>query len=254
VYAAVTDAGNPPSGISSVKANVGTITAGQTSALLSSGSFTVAGQSFTHQGGALTAAASLSSGTYTYSLTSTDAAGRARTQSGYSVIVDNTAPAATDVSTANRTGNIAGRPEAGDTATLTYGELVDPNSIVAGWGGASTNVVVHIDNKVAAYGGNDVLTVWNAANTAQLPFGAVSLGRNDYVGGNKTFGATGTPSTVIASGNAFVVTLGTSSGSTTTGAGTGTMVWYPAAGATDRAGNPASTAALTEPGAADKEF
>jgi hypothetical protein len=116
-YAAVTDTGNPASGISTVTANVSALTAAQTSVSLSSGSFSVGGVSYTHRTAAITADAVVSAGAKTYSLTSTDVAANSGTQSGWPVTVDNTAPAATSINANNKTGGTAGRPENGDSRT-----------------------------------------------------------------------------------------------------------------------------------------
>src|SRR5438874_1204300 len=85
-----------------------------------------------------------SNGTNTYSITCTDNASNAGTQSGFAVTVDNTAPTGTDVQTTNASGGTVGRAELGDTITLTFSEPMDPNSVLAGWGGASTNVVLRL--------------------------------------------------------------------------------------------------------------
>ena len=84
--------------------------------------------------------------------------------------------------------------------------------------------------------------------------GSVNLARNDYVGANRTFGATGTPSTMVRTGSTITVTLGTQSGAGTTAAANGTSVWTPSTTPYDRAGNAMSAATATESGAADKEF
>lgn len=250
VYANVTDTGNPASGVSSVTANVGSISTGQTAVALSSGSFTIGGVTYNRRTASITANSTLAAGTYTYSITSTDAAGNSGTQTGFSVTVDNTAPAGSDVQTANKAGGTAGKAEIADTVTFTFSETMDTESILAGWTGPSTNVVVRLNN----VGGSDTLEVWNAANTAQLPLGTVSLGRTDYVTANRTFGASGTASTMVQSGATITITLGTASGATGTAGGNGTMTWPPSATATDRAGNACSSAGVTESGAADKEF
>jgi hypothetical protein len=249
VYANVSDTGGPASGISSVAANVSAITTGQSAAALSLGSFSIGGLAYNYRGATLTANATLAAGTYSYSLTSKDAAGNSGTQADYTVTVDNTAPTAADVQAANKTGGTLGRPELGDTVTFTFSEPIDPNSILANWTGAATNVVVRIAN-----GTGDPLTVFNAANTTQLPLGSVNLGRNDYVSASATFGATGTASTMVLSGNAITITLGTASAGPTTASSTGTMTWTPSASAYDRAANAQTTTARTETGTADREF
>lgn len=249
VYASVSDSGGPASGIASVAANASAITTGQSAAALSAGSFSIGGLAYSHRSGTLTANASLAAGTYSYTLTSKDLASNSRTQSGYTVIVDNTAPTASDIQTANKSGGIAGRPEIGDSITYTFSEPIDPHSILANWNGEATSVVVRITNATG-----DPLTVFNAANTTQLPLGSVGLGRNDYVSASLTFGAAGTASTMVQSGNAITITLGTGSAAATTAASTGTMSWTPSASAYDRAGNAETTTARAETGTADREF
>lgn len=251
VYANVSDNGNPPVGISTVTANVSTITTGQTAASLSAGSFTAGGVSYNYRSGSLAANSSLSAGSYTYSLTSTDTAGHSGTQTGFSVTVDNTAPSASDIQTANG-GAIVGRPDQGDTITFAFSEPMEPDKILAGWTGASTSVVVRMNNGFLF--ADDTLAIYNSTNTSQLPLGSVNLGRGDYVGGDRTFGASGTASTMVMSGSTITITLGTQSGAGTTAGGNGTMSWTPSATATDRAGNACSTTARTETGAVDTEF
>ena len=78
MYAAVTDTGNPASGVSTVTANESTVTTGQTAVALAAGSFSVGGTSYTHRTAAQTANAVLAAGSKTYSLTMADAAGKQR--------------------------------------------------------------------------------------------------------------------------------------------------------------------------------
>jgi hypothetical protein len=250
IFAAVTDSGRPSSGIASVSASM---VGGPTGVVLTAGSYaTVGGQAYGHRS-ALQAVGTAAAGSYAFSLALADGAGNARTQSGFSVVVDNTAPAPTSISTANRTGGFAGRAEAGDTVTLTAGEPLDTISLVAAWEGPSpVSVVVRMTN--GSSGGNDSLAFYNAANTATLPLGTVDLGRTDYTDVSRTFGASGTASALSLSGNDAVVQLGTASGTTTTASGTGLLRWTPGSGATDRAGNPLATSTLSEPGVSDREF
>ena len=153
------------------------------------------------------------------------------------MIVDNTRPTGSDVQTSNVSGGTAGRAELGDTITLTYSEPMEEISVLAGWTGSSTNVVLRLNNA----GGGDNVQIWNATNAAQLPLGQVNLARTDYVTMSRTFGATGTPSTMVMSGNSVTVTLGTASGAVGTAAAASAMVWTPSATATDVAANTAAT-------------
>ena len=249
VYANVADAGCAPSGIATVRANVSTITTGSTAVALTAGSYTVGGVTYNYRSASLTANAALAAGAKAYSITSTDVATNSQTQSGYSVTVDNTRPTGSTIQTANGS-TTAGKPEAGDSVTYTFSEAIDPETVLAGWTGASTNVVVRIANN----GGGDLLTIRNAANAAQLPLGSVNLGGTAYVTATRDFGATGTASTMVLSGATITITLGTPSGATGTEAVTGTMAWTPTTTVTDRAGNTCMTTVTNETGAADVEF
>jgi hypothetical protein len=251
LYADVSDTGHPASGTASVTADVSSITSGQTAVPLSAGSYSAGGATYNYRSAPLTANPTLSQGTHPYTLVLRDGDGNSRTQTGFSVTVDNTAPSASDVQTVNKAGGTAGRPELGDQVLLTYSEPIDPNSILAGWSGAATNVVVRITDGAL---GNDVFTIRNAANSAQLPLGSLDLRRTDFVSITRNFGASGTPSQMTQAGNTISLTLGTASGTTTTAAGTASMVWTPAATATDRAGNASSSAARTESGTTDRDF
>ena len=246
VYANVTDAGT---GVASVTANVSTVTTGQIAVPLVAGSFTIGGVAYGYRSASVTANAVLVAGAKSYSITARDVATNSVTQGGFSVTVDNTAPTGSAISTANG-GSIVGRPELGDSITFTYSEAMDPQSVLAGWTGAGTAVVVRVTNAA----GGDTLTIRNAANSVQLPLGSVALGGTGYVTANRDFGATGTASTMVLSGTSITITLGTASGATTTQAGATTMAWTPSATATDRAGNTCTTTLVTEALPADVEF
>lgn len=251
VYASITDGGNPASGVSTATANVSTIDSGVTAAALTAGSYSVEGVSYNYRSSSLTANSSITAGSYTYSITMTDVGGHSGTQTGLSVVVDNTVPAGSDVQTTNKTGGTNGLAELGDIITYTFTEPIDPNSILSGWTGASTSVVVRLNNGGLS---NDTVTIYNAANSSQLPLGSVSLARTDYTSSNRTFGASSTASAMVMSGSTITITLGTQSGAATTAAGTGNMTWPPSSTATDRAGNACSTTSKTETGTADKDF
>ncbi len=252
VYASVTDAGNPASGIATVTADVGSITSGRTAAALTAGSYSIDGRTYNYRSTALTANTTLPAGNYSYTLSLTDTAGNGAAQSGFNVVVDNTAPSAADVQTTNVTGGTAGKAELGDGLVLTYSETIDPNSIIANWNGTTANIVIRITD--GGLLGNDVLTIRNANNSTQLPLGSIDLGRIDYVLASRDFGATETPSDVTQSGSALTLKLGTPSGTTGTALGTASMIWTPSASATDPAGNSTSTTARTETGTADLGF
>lgn len=263
VYANVSaDTGNPASGLATVKANVAELTSGQTVVVLTAGSYTAGGAGYGYRSGELTANATIE-GAKSYSVTATDNAGNARTLAG-TATVDNVVPTTVDIQTTNG-GTTVGKPEEKDTITYTFSEPMDPQSILAGWNGTATNVVVRMfDNGLLGLPtGNDELVVYNATNTAQLPLGTVNMGRGDYVagllGGAINFGASGTKTTMVMSGNAITITLGTQGAEgvlvgPTTAAGTGAMIWTPVSTPYDRAGNVMSTATASQSGVAHKNF
>lgn len=247
VYAQVTDGGAVPSGVNTVTANVNNVTTGQTAVALVAGSYSSGGVSYDYRSASVTASNPLTAGSKTYTITAVDVAGNSGTTSGFSVTVDNTAPTATNVQTTN--ASTAGRPEISDTITYTFSEVIDPESILAGWTGASTSVVVRITNA-----SGDTVTIRNAANSAQLPLGSVNLVGTGYLTTTRDFGATGTPSTMVAVGSTIVITLGTASGTVTTQSTGNNMIWSPSATATDRAANACATTTATESGTLDLDF
>jgi hypothetical protein len=245
-YAQVTDTGSPASGVSTVRANLSNVTTGATSVALVAGPYTVQGVSYNYRTAVQTASSPLTAGATSFSITAADVAGNGGTTGGFSVTVDNTAPAGSDIQTTNVGGGTTGRAETGDTIVFTYSESMDPYIILAGWNGSATTVTL----RLVQNGGGDRVQIFNAANTTALPLGTVRLNRTDYTTATVSF----TNSTMVMSGSAVTVTLGTPGGAVGTVAGTGTSTWTPVNTATDYAGNACSTAVRTETGAADKEF
>ncbi len=262
VYARVAaDTGNPATGIATVTADVSAVTTAGTIVPLVAGSYSVGGSSYNYRSAELVADAVLAEGSKPYSVTATDGASNSADLSGLSVTVDNTAPSAADVQAADSGGGTVGRPESGDKVTLSFSEPIDPATIFSGWDGGSTNVVLRMTNGGLLGLGTDDVEIRNAASSAALPLGRVDMNRSDYIGGlvggeTVDFGAGGTASTMVMSGNELTITLGSrsGSGSVETAAGTGTAAWTPSVTPTDRAGNVTSTASANESGAADKEF
>ncbi len=242
VYANVTDTGSGASGVATVTADVSSIKAGSTTVTLTSGSYTVGGVSYGYRSAALTADAKPAA-TYGYSIRAVDNAGNVATKNTFSVVVDTTVPAGSDIQTTN--GGTAGRPDVGDKIVYTYTEPIDPESILSGWTGPSQAVTIRFTNSAA----NDRVAIWNAANTAQLPFGTIATNGN-FVTRNSVF--TGT---MVQSGATITITLGTLTSGTVRTYGTArAMTWTPSASATDAAANACSTTAKTESGANDLDF
>jgi hypothetical protein len=255
VYANVGDTGSPASGIASVTANVDSITSGSTAVTLAAGSFSGGGTAYGYRSAALTAGASLSAGSHSYTITSTDSGANAGTQS-FNTIVDNTAPSAVDLQSTNVTGGTVGHLELGDTLILTTSEAMDPNSILPGWNGASTNVQVRLTDGGGSV--NDYLTVYNNnATPTQIPLGTIGLGSASYLNGSSaflTYGATATPSTMTRSGSSITITLGTASGAASTNTKLAAMTWTPSTSATDIAGNADTATVATQSGTAHNNF
>lgn len=256
VHAAVVDdpSSNPPTGL-------GTVTAGLTglpSMGLTAGAATVAAQSYTHQTALQTAPWYAPAGTYSGWVRASDLATPPNTSDDFpvQVVVDNTVPTGTSVGITN--GGVVRRPDSGDRVTVTWNDVVDPHSVVADWTGAAMDVTVRITNSTAT--GGDVLTIWNAANSAQLPLGQVTLGGN-YVTATTTFGAAGAAtrsrlSWAATAGTQFVVTLGppNRAGNVVASTTAGTIAWTPSSTVYDRAGNRSTITAVAETGTADRDF
>lgn len=245
VYANVTDQGSPSSGILTVRTNVSTVTTGATAVALVAGAFTVEGVSYNYRTAVQTASNPLAAGSKAFSITATDVAANVTTQGGFSVVVDNTAPSASDVQTVNG-GATPGRAETGDQLVLTYSEPMEPNRIIAGWTGGSTAVTIRLVQNA----GGDQVQVRNGANTAALPLGTVLLNRTDFTTVTRNF----TASSMVMSGSTISITLGTPSGAVTTAAAAAGMSWTPSATAWDRAGNACTVVARAELGPVDLDF
>lgn len=258
VYATVEeDTGNPASGTESVTANVESLTSGATATELVAGSYSAGGSSYTHRSALLTADPTLAEGPAGFSITATDAAANAGTAHG-TATVDDTPPEATDVQAHNASGGTAGLAEANDAFVLDLSEAIEPGTVLDGWSGAPTDVVVRLADDAAS----DYAEVHAADGIGPVALGTVALGRTDYVtgepGGHVDFGDATTPSTMELQGGQIVVTLGAyvqrAAAARATAAGTGTAVWSPSTAPTDLAANPLSAADATESGAADVEL
>lgn len=264
VYANVSDTGNPASGTATVTANVSAFSTGVTAAPLTFGSYTVGGVSYNYRSAILTASSPVSEGSKSFTLGLADNAANSATASGFSVIVDNTAPSATNIQTVS--GGTLGTPTNGDQMVYTYSEPIDPDTIKSGWSGASTSVdVVILDGGGGLLGlggllgaADDVLTVEPDGGGTRLPLN-VGLGSDNYAWDvvlvlRVTCHVTFNNSTMVMSGNSITVTLGGSPSCNHSESGTATLTYVPTAGPTDRAGNALPTTALNEPGTADRDF
>jgi hypothetical protein len=181
-------------------------------------------------------------GVYDLRVLATDAAGNTATTVVAARTIDNTKPTGTDVQATN--SGTSAQFTAGDTLALSFSEPIKPASILTGWTGASTAVTLRVTTANPA-----VLTIFNQANTTQLPLGSVSLG--------KRYATTAyvIPATMVMSGSTITFTLGApSAGVLFLVTGTGTLSWTTVATPTDIAGNALTVGTVTETGAADLDF
>lgn len=190
-------------------------------------------------------------GNYDIRALATDLAGNTNAAVANNRVIDNTRPVATDIQTAN--GGTAGRPDSGDSIIYTYSEAINPTTILAGWNGSATNVTVRFNYALA---GGDTVTIYNAANNAQVAIGTVTIG-DGYINfltyllqGNPRFDGT-----MTMSGNQVTVTLGAleDSGTQTSG-GNRTLSWASNGANTDLAGNTLIAGTVNESGANDPDF
>ena len=263
IYANVTDNGNPAAGVSTVRADVNNVTATQTNVTMTAGSYSINGVSYAYRSSStLTAGAGLTPGSTAFTINSTDVLGYPGSQS-FSVTVDTIAPGPSDIQT---TGDGDGRAEEGETIVFTFTEQIDPQSILAGWTGTSTNVVVHLQdggcllNLLVTICADDSFEVYNGASPL-VTLGPVDLKHSGYIGGtiiggvaDAVYGASGTPSTMVQSGASIVVTLGTRTGSSPDAGGTTDTNWNSATSPYDAAGNANNGNSRDEQGGSDREF
>ncbi|MFL5845437.1 MAG: hypothetical protein ACJ762_12135 [Solirubrobacteraceae bacterium] len=235
IYAGVADTGNPASGIGTITANTTNI-ATVTSAALTSGSWTVEGTTYNYRTALLTAK-TLSSTTYTYSLSVSDTATNGPTAQSGSVVSSNVTFAPTTVLSTNV--GTAGKVNSGDKIAFTYSSAPDPDALYPGWNGTSRAVTVSLADKAIYSQASDIIGIVDGSGNT-TPLGYVLCG-GDYINASTS---TTIPATIALSGNVFTVTLGTPASSTNLRTDTGNRVasWYSYSTVFDTYGN-ASTAA-----------
>lgn len=183
-------------------------------------------------------ASSLADGTLTASATVSDAAGNVSAAKTATMPKDTVGPTLANISSANKTGGTALKAEAGDTITLTFGEAVLGSSV------PSTS-----DLSLSTSNGNSPVALTMPGLTSGAFNIDTSNGSGDYLSrGNNTVTfngsavshptATTVTVTLASPSNASVLQVGPSGGRSIT--------VTPATGLTDKAGNPASSTALTK--------
>lgn len=177
--------------------------------------------------------------------------------------VDNTPVRGYDVQAAN--GATAGKIAASDTLTFTYTKAMNLTTILPGWTGSSTAVVVRVRDGGALGLTNidDTVDVFTSSTlTTAVNLGSVDLKGNFVKGGKAvTMNATMIAGTVTVNGTAattVTITFGTaiSQGASLRTAATtpAAMLWTPSAVAKDTLGIACSTAMVTELGTSDRDF
>jgi spore coat-associated protein N len=237
VYARVMDAGNPASGVASVKADVHSITSGQTSVSLVAGSYEVDGASYNYRSTQLTAGGSLGSGSKSYALDLTDKAGN-EDEGSFAVMV--LAPfSGSGFDTANVSGGTEGKAEKGDSVSFEFNNAPEANTIVSGWTGSGTKSVTV---SIVSSSSNDLLSVSGAT------IGSVEL-KGDFT---ESSSVTFSGSSMSLSGSTVTIVFGTSSGTAKTNTAKSKPVWAPSASIADLAANACSTSGVT--GSNQKQF
>jgi hypothetical protein len=186
----------------------------------------------------------VSDGGYDLRAVTTDNAGNSTSSSVVvNRVVDNTAPTATNIQTTNG-GATLGKAEQSDTITFTFSEQIAPASVLAGWDGTAASMTVRMVGSAT----NTTLTVWDAANTTQLPFTSSSVTLNGtYIQSGKT--VTFSTSSMVQSGSTITITLGTPNGNANfrqTVGTAGQISWPTSSTMTDVAGNALTAGTVSE--------
>lgn len=250
VYANATD----DTAVSTVKATLTNVTGSATAVTLTAGTWTApGGTSYGYRSAVLTSSSTLTAGAKSFTVTATDGSALSHTFTG-SVTADITVPTGASILTTNKAGGTAGRVEMGDTISFGFSENVEPDSVLSGWDGTATDVMVGVFNNSS---GNDTLIVYRYdTSSTPIELGVVNLGSSGAIGGSAGtyvgFGVvgTGTASSITMSGATATVTLGSvfgSGGGTVATNTTATLkeIWTPDASVLDLAGNAMSTATRT---------
>lgn len=203
VYANVANVGS-----GSVTGSVTTI-ATTASTTLASGSWTVAGTSYNYRSPQLTAKNTLSNTNYNITITANDGVNTPVTfTDSVNAISSSTVHNPTNFTTTNV--GTSGKATTGDKMTFTFSNAPDPESLFAGWDGTTRTVNVQLsDGGVFGWSSStqDVVGITDA-NGDVTALGYVVLGGN-YANYGKS--VTFPNSTMVVTGNAYVVTLGTPS-------------------------------------------
>lgn len=250
IYAKITDSGNPPSGVGTSQANVGSIATASTAAL-HAGSWTVEGTAYNYRTDALTAKSALAAGSYAWSIKASDAAGNGPTTANESVAFESSAFTGTDFRTADGAGN-TGLPQRGDRMIFDFNRAPEPDSILPGWDGTSTAVDVKLVDG-GLYGLSGAADLIAAVDDAGNPIGLGYVTLNgDYVASGRivTFAA----SSMVLDGSTVTITLGQPDLAARDDGHNRTPVWSPGDSAIDQYGIGLTASPVTQSGWARRQF
>jgi chitinase len=163
-------------------------------------------------------------------------------------VVDNTPGRGVDIQTTN--GGTAGKIDAGDTVVFTFSEQMDLSSIYSGWSGSATSGTMRVRGGLFS---TDTLDI---SSPTGVRLGTVDLNANfATVFADALTDVSISASTVTVDGVArTVVTVRVLTAGGLQATAAANLIWRPSASALDLAGNPMSTAAVTETGALDLDF
>lgn len=250
LYASVADSGNPASGVGTLTASTSNIATVASATLTTTGGpYTVGGTSYNYRSALLTAKSTLSTTTYTYTLSVSDTAGNGPTTSSPTISASTASFAPSSFLTSNVTGT-SGKADAGDTITFTYSSAPDPESLFAGWNGTSRTVSVVLADKSLYGTTSDIIGIVDGSgNTTSL--GYLTTG-GDFANAGKLI--TYATSTIALSGSTYTVTLSAPgvAGDLHSDTGSHAAVWSSYATAFDTFGADSSAASIT--GVSRKQF
>jgi hypothetical protein len=214
VYANVSDIGSGT--VTASVSNIATVS----SATMTAGSYSVNGTSYNFRTAQLTAKSTLTTTTYSLSVTANDGV---NTPSTVSDTVASSTATFSPSGLSSTNVNYAGKPWSGDKFTMTYSSTPDPGAVFEGWDGTARSVTVTLADYQAAGTPSDAIGITNAdGSTTDL--GYVTIG-GDYIDAWQVVSFTN--SSVVLSGNSFIVTLGTPNSTSVlnTDSNARTMTW-----------------------------
>ncbi len=173
----------------------------------------------------------VSDGSYDLRVVTTDNAGKTFTSPTVTVAVDNTKPVPTSVELSDGANPGNGKAESGDRVTIEYSEPLDVSSLCTSWSSDTSNQSIStITATLNNSGSSDYLTLGGVCSNV----GTIDTNRS-YVTGSRNF----TNSTVAwnVASRTLTITLGTASGSTSSGVSNAVPTYTPTTSIADIAGN-----------------